>query len=218
MHSLKDVPTALARGPRPCRRSRTRRSAGRPGVRRNRSRAPARGARVGTTSLRRRALLRHLRPDLEVHGPAGERGHPPAAPARGRLRGGGARPGRAHAAGPGRRGHGGARPRDASCPLPGRGRSPWRRARATPRVREAIASPAPRAHRARRGRGAGVPGRPGRRLQRAARGPGPGRSRGTAARGLSGRSRWQGVRPGRGCGRRAGGAGAPRGRSRSSEA
>ena len=67
VHSLKDVPDGAARGPRPLRHARARRSA-----RRALSSAGARlaelpaGARIGTTSLRRQAQLRALRPDLAI--------------------------------------------------------------------------------------------------------------------------------------------------------
>ena len=65
VHSLKDLPTELPGGPGAGRRSRARRSARRGGWAVRLADLPA-GARVGTSSLRRAAQLRRLRPDLVV--------------------------------------------------------------------------------------------------------------------------------------------------------
>ena len=79
------------------------------------------GARVGTTSLRRRAQLSALRPDLAARGPARQRRHAPAPAARGPVRRDPARDGRPRAARPRRRGDGG--PRSAQvCSGAGAGR------------------------------------------------------------------------------------------------
>ena len=98
------------------------------------------GASVGTTSLRRRALVRRAAAGPRAPGPARQRRHAPAAAARGALRRDPAGDGRAHAARPRRRGDRGARP----APVRARAGAGGDRARVPRRTTRRCATPSRR--------------------------------------------------------------------------